>query len=170
MTMYDQIRNGHWVKDTGRVDRTSAGIQKVWTCIDCGDTGTFSLLRGGNTGCPARPNSLGRLSVCPGGERCRTHPDTTTDQWRAWKESKSMPIDSVPHYRCTVDSLAERAAAQYLTHANKIGMKMSVWSAQAFTVGPEGGAVAEFTHASGPWHVVVSPYGDIAAHPGSAPA
>ncbi len=168
MPEHDTIRGGHRVKDTGRKDRTSAGIQTVYHCVDCDETGTFPLIRGGDIGCPARPDSLGRLSVCPGGDRCRTHPDTSTAQWRAYRDSPSAPIESVPHYTCTVDDFAKRASAQYLKFADRVGIRMSVWSAQAFTVGPDGGTVAEFTHDGKSWHVSVDPFGSITAHPGNA--
>lgn len=65
------------------------------------------------------------------------------------------------------ETLGLDAARQYLHHADGIGMKMGCWAQGAANhVGPEGGTIAELSHATGSWHVVVSPGGTIRAHKG----
>lgn len=69
----------------------------------------------------------------------------------------------------TGDSLGLRAARQWLDHAVRIGLKMSVWTQEAIAnrVGENGGTVAEMTHQGRPYHVVVTRKGHLAAHPGN---
>lgn len=162
------IRGGHRTVDTGKVDKgMPTGDQTLYRCLDCETVTTrigFGGIRGANDGCPARPESLDFLSVCPGGERCEGHMDTSTAQWRAWKDSPDASSDGVPRFHHTVDDLAERAAAQYLRHADLVEMKMGVWAAQGRKVGAEGGTVAEFQHSNGKqYEVHVDQYGKITA-------
>lgn len=162
---------GHLTVGTGTVSMGSAGTQNLYTCTDCHQEATSDSFQAGAHGCPMRPASLDYLSVCPGGKRCGGHPDTSTPEWVAWKASNSLPKESVPRITCDAAKLGVRAALQWRAHADRIGLKMSVWAQQAIAdkVGAEGGVVAEMIHRGKPYYIAVTPYGKISAHQGVTP-
>lgn len=156
--------NGHRCVDTGRIDKAMpVGNQTVWECQDCKQTASRNSFAAGLRGCPARPESLDNLSVCPGGDKCEGHPDENTAEFRAWKASNNLPKETIPRRFHTADDFAKRAATQYLSFADRIGMKMSVWAAEGMRVGPEGGTVAEMTFRGQSYLVRVDPFGNIRA-------
>lgn len=153
---------GHMAK------RVQARASESWQyeCEDCGKRGDNALFTVGTHGCPGRPESLSEtgLSVCPGGERCGGHMRQNSREFTAWKNSKSMSSDLVPRDKCSADEMGVRAARQYRTFADKVGMRMRVWSEQGIAgrVGAAGGTVAEFQHANGNGYVVsVDEFGRI---------
>jgi len=155
---------GHRTVQAGVANGMPAGDRALFRCLDCDATATVVSFSVGTDGCPARPESLNGLAVCPGGERCQGHMIKESPEFRAYAASSSAPIESVPRRTCTVNDLAARASAQYLYFADKIGMKMGVWASQAKRVGAEGGVVAEFQHANGLGYVVlVDQFGKITA-------
>lgn len=155
---------GHRIRRiTAAMNRTS-----LWRCIDCGlesdnSTGLFQV---GFDGCPMRPESLDHLSVCPGGKNCPGHMDTSSPQYRAWKESPSMPSSDVPHITCDPDTLGLRAAAQWLYFADRIGLKTTLWAQTGLAdkVGAEGGHIADLQTGAGHFHIIVTRWGKLAAH------
>ncbi|MBD0734000.1 hypothetical protein [Streptomyces sp. CBMA29] len=157
--------NGHRCVDTGKVDKGMPdGDQIVWECLDCqqrASRNAFSV--GPARGCPARPESIDNLSVCPGGARCEGHPDQNSSQWREYTASNNLSIETVPRWFHTDNDLAKRAAAQYLRFADKVGVKMSVWTAEGIQVGPEGGTAAEMSVGGRSYEVRVNAYGKITA-------
>lgn len=156
---------GHRVGHTG----TPRAGRTYYTCVDCGlsDEGT-TLFQVGTDGCPMRPESLDYLSVCPGGKLCGGHMDTSTHEYRMWKESPNMPKEQVPHFTCDASLLGIRAARQWLRFAGKIEMKVSDWSQEAYAshTGATGGKVADFATPTGQYHIVVTKYGKLRAHTG----
>lgn len=64
--------------------------------------------------------------------------------------------------------LGERAARQWLDHADRIGLKMGAWAQEAIAdkVGEEGGKAAELTFRGTSYHVIVTRRGKLACHAG----
>lgn len=139
-----------------------------YRCFDCGLNGDYYLFTVGVDGCPMRPASLDYLSVCPGGELCEGHVDTSTAEYRLWKESMSMPKEQVPHLTCDASLLGVRAAHQWLKFADRIGLKTSVWAQTAIAdrVGAGGGHIADLQTTAGHFHIVVTCHGKLRAHQG----
>jgi hypothetical protein len=160
---------GHRVQDTGTHEGVGGSARVVWRCIDCQSSGTSTLFESGYDGCPMRPESLDYLSVCPGGDNCEGHMDTSTPEYRAWKESPSMPKEQVPRFTCDASKLGLRAARQWLKFADKIGITIIVWSSQALAghIGAGGGVVAELLSTAGAHHIVVTRHGKLRAHRGN---
>lgn len=159
---------GHRCVDTGRKFGISGSNQPVtlWRCLNCGLENSWHSFDSGIRGCPMRPESLDYLSVCPGGERCEGHMDTSTEDYRVWKASTSMPSDLVPRFRCDAALLGMRAARQWLKHADKIGLKTSVWAQEGIAkhVGAGGGRIAQLNTTAGHYHIVVTRHGNLRAH------
>lgn len=140
--------------------------QGEFTCVDCGDTGQTTLFRVGVDVCPGRPESLNNLTVCAGGDACLGHMDTTTHQWRAWKDSPSLSSDTVPHYQCESTERGSRAAAHFLNYVGRGGMVVENWTTPVetvFNVNADGMRVADFDHDRGHYEVWVSRTGKITA-------
>jgi len=112
--------------------RNPAAVTATWHCADCDTTTERASFKAGTRGCPGRPESLDYLQVC--GMECPGHMDTTTEDWRTWKASNSMPSDLVPKIFCDSSPgwLVTRAGTQWVAYADRIGLKMSVWAAQIF--------------------------------------
>lgn len=156
--------NGHRCVATGTDKGLPVGDQTVYECQDCKQRAPYQSFAVGARGCPARPESIDNISVCPGGDKCEGHPDQDSSEWRDYKSSDHLSIKTVPRWFHTDDDLAKRAADQYLHFADKIDMKMRVWSQQGYKVGPEGGVAATFQHANGlGYEVHVNEYGKITA-------
>ena len=152
--------NGH------NVERTEGGELR---CNGCGTVGNSGLFNAGPEGCPGDPASFS-IVVCPGGERCEGHMIHDSAEYRAWKEIPSVSQDTVPVYRHDAPEtprtgLAYRAASEYIARADAIGMRFSVWAQSGFTVGAEGGKVAEMMFNGLSWSVWVDESGKITARP-----
>lgn len=160
---------GHRVQDTGQKYGIAGHAVVLWRCVDCEDEASSTAFTTGTEGCPARPASLDYLSLCPGGEMCPGHMAHDTPEYRDWKESRTMTSDQVPRRYCDEALTGIRAARHWLDFADRIGMKMRVWSpgGLAEEVDSGGGVVAGFQHASGDhYHVLVTRGGKLRAHTG----
>lgn len=155
---------GHIVVPVGHDKGMPTGDQTLYRCDDCQTTATRQSFTAGTPGCPGRPQSLDYLSVCPGGDQCAGHPDTSTAEWRAYTASNHISITTVPRLTCPASELGVRAARQYLTYADRIGLKMSAWAqGAAARIGAEGGVVAEFSAAGKSYGVNADRHGKITA-------
>lgn len=150
-----------------KMARVSAGSGRAqFECQDCPLRGDYAIFTVGVNGCPGRPESLNILSVCAGGKGCPGHMDQSTDEWRRWKESKSMSSDLVPHYTCKETERGERAARQFKDFAVRLGMPTSGWELNTeavFNINADGFRVAEFDHPKGHYEVWVGKGGMITA-------
>jgi len=143
-----------------------SGRQWQYQCGDCGMRGDNAVFTVGIDGCPGRPESLNELSVCAGGEKCEGHMDQSSHEWRAWKNSTSMPSDLVPRYQCKETERGNRAAAHFKNFADRLGMATDGWTTDTgttFNINAEGMKVAEFSHAKGFYEVWVGRTGMITA-------
>lgn len=157
--------NGHEITETGETERSSAGVLKRYRCEGCGAVATRDSFAAGLPGCTGDPGSI-VVSVCVGGERCGGHMVTDSAEFRSW-HARTVDADAVPTYRHEAGDLAERAATEWVVYADRVGLKLSLWTQAGYRVGPEGGKVAELTHQGKPWHVRVSAFGKVTAHPGN---
>lgn len=138
--------------------------QSNYECNDCGEVGTSLVFTVGIDGCPGRPESLNNLKVCPGGDNCWEHMDQSSALWRQWKESSSMPADSVPHYRCKETERGDRAAAQFKNFADRLGMTTKNWTLNTgtvFNINVEAMRVAEFDHENGHYELFAAKNGTM---------
>lgn len=147
-----------------KVVRVPVKNREQYKCEHCGTRGDSALFTVGVDGCPGRPESLNSLTVCPGGSGCRGHMDQTTEAWRQWKASSSMPSEEVPRYKCEATERGTRAAAQFLRHAERVGMRVEEWQLNTrtiFNVNAEGALVATFRHSKGRYELWVGRNGSI---------
>jgi hypothetical protein len=150
------------------VTRISARNGEPWQyeCQDCPKRGDNAIFIVGVSGCPGRPESLNVLSVCAGGDSCEGHMDQSSPEWTAWKNSKSLPASSVPHYTCKATERGTRAASQFRDFAVRLGMPIKGWTLNTgtvFNVNAEGVRVADFDHEKGHYEVWVGQNGSITA-------
>lgn len=62
------------------------------------------------------------------------------------------------------DDLGERAARQWLSYADRVGIKTTVWAEWSHRVGATGGYIADLQTAAGFYHIVVTRHGKLRAH------
>lgn len=142
---------GHRV--TRMADR---GAEAQYECADCLTRGTSLVFRVGVDGCAKRPESLNLLTVCAGGDRCPTHMDMGTVEWRQWKDSPSLPASHVPHYTCEAGARGERARRHFLDYSKRIGLAVENWRETAFDETGDGSQVATFVFSGGRYELWVS--------------
>ena len=130
-----------------------------YKCEHCGTQGSSALFTVGVDGCPERPESLNYLMVCPGGDGCQGHMDKTTEAWHQWKASSSMPSDLVPRYQCGETERGNRAAAQFLRYAERVGLTVKNWT--TVNTSADGALVGTFQHGQNSYELWVGRTGEI---------